>query len=197
MGWAERAPRGFAIRPKDLETHGPSGQCPGCRAMMLGTARRGHSEACRARFEKAMKGQAKVVESKTRAYSFLSTAISEGEKRRKTESGDGMAVDAEVRPGGASGSGLSDEQRLAVPNADGELVKRAREGDGDERADEDIQEHKRQAVDEVMCINGVAEENTIGVDWAVDDVNGEFGVYEEAGTDECWARTGKAPITTK
>ena len=68
-----------------------------------------------------------------------------------------------------------------------------------------------------MCINEVAEENTIGVDWAVDDVNGEaldveevrnaraeelefmhkFGVYEEAGTDECWARTGKVPITTK
>ena len=98
-----------------------------------------------------------------------------------------------------------------------ELSKRTREGDGDERADEDIQEHKRQAIELVMCVNEVAEEYTVGADWAVDDVNGEpldaedvrdsraeelafmhkFGVYEEAGTDECWARTGKAPITTR
>ena len=96
-------------------------------------------------------------------------------------------------------------------------MKRSREGDGDEREDEDVQEHRRQMVDVVMCVNEVAEENMVGEGWGVDDISGEaleeedvrgaraeelafmhkFGVYEEAWVDECWAATGRPPITTK
>jgi hypothetical protein len=58
---AEQAvPTRFAIQREDLEAHGYSARCPGCSAILRGTARQGHSEPCRLRLSQAMKQEEKV-----------------------------------------------------------------------------------------------------------------------------------------
>ena len=45
----EPPPRRFNISQEDLEEHGYTLKCPGCTAILRGTARQGHNEKCRAR----------------------------------------------------------------------------------------------------------------------------------------------------
>ena len=42
-------PRSFNTSPDDYHKHGFTQRCPGCRAILLGTTRQKHSEACRQR----------------------------------------------------------------------------------------------------------------------------------------------------
>ena len=64
---AERAvPTRFTISKDDLLKHGYSAKCPGCKAVLRGTARQGHSEECRKRMEREMSDVEKVVTSKNR-----------------------------------------------------------------------------------------------------------------------------------
>ena len=51
----EPVPRSFNITPQDLHDHGYTAKCPGCVAVLRGTARQGHNDECRARLEEAMK----------------------------------------------------------------------------------------------------------------------------------------------
>ena len=45
-------PRSFNIRKTDLEEHGYTKGCLGCRAVLRGGTRQGHNMECRKRFEK-------------------------------------------------------------------------------------------------------------------------------------------------
>jgi hypothetical protein len=54
------APNRFMIRKEDLETHGYSANCQGCRSILRGTARQGHSESCRNRLEEELKDDPRV-----------------------------------------------------------------------------------------------------------------------------------------
>ena len=59
-------PDRFTINREDLEKHGFSSGCPGCKAILKGTARQGHSEGCRKRLATEMRGEKKVLESQAK-----------------------------------------------------------------------------------------------------------------------------------
>ena len=52
-------PHRIMIKKEDLEKYGYSAGCPGCKAILRGTARQGHSEACRSRIEDRVEGRPK------------------------------------------------------------------------------------------------------------------------------------------
>eukprot|EP00973_Karenia_brevis_P065352 9079534-Karenia_brevis.AAC.1 len=47
-----KVPRGFKISIDDVNTHGPTTGCPGCRAVRRGAAYQYHTEECKKKFEK-------------------------------------------------------------------------------------------------------------------------------------------------
>ena len=53
----ERVPGRFHIKKTDLETHEFSTQCAGCKSILRGTGRQGHSEACQKRLMEVIGGQ--------------------------------------------------------------------------------------------------------------------------------------------
>jgi hypothetical protein len=99
-------PTRFMIRKDDLEKHGYSAKCPGCKAI-LRAARQGHSEECRKRMTREMSDVEKVVTSKARREEFMKKCLEEEEdirKRRKVkEERDEDMLDSGA--GGASSSG--------------------------------------------------------------------------------------------
>jgi hypothetical protein len=63
-------PRSFTISKSDLEKHGYTAKCPGCRAVLRSVARQPHSVECRERMRKEMEGDAKVQEAKRKEMEF-------------------------------------------------------------------------------------------------------------------------------
>ena len=61
----QKAPVRFMIKREDLEKHGFSTRCPGCKAILRRTARQGHSEQCRA------PEQGRVQRARTEEVSFM------------------------------------------------------------------------------------------------------------------------------
>jgi len=59
-------PRSFNIRKTDLEVHGYTAGCLGCKAVLRGGSRQGHSAACRKRLMEAMPENKKVTEAQKR-----------------------------------------------------------------------------------------------------------------------------------
>ena len=81
---AERAvPTRFAIKKDDLLKHGYSAKCPGCKAILSGTARQGHSEECRKRMAREMSDVEKVVTSRTRREEFMKKCLEEDDANQK------------------------------------------------------------------------------------------------------------------
>jgi hypothetical protein len=76
-------PRRFAIRLADVELHGPSDKCPGCRALVGGKSHQGHSEACRKRFEEKLAGDPRVTDSSRKTVDFLARAIERDVRQRE------------------------------------------------------------------------------------------------------------------
>ena len=56
----EAAPREFYIKKKDVEAHGHTRGCPGCRTMFQGGTRQAHTAECRERFRGLMRDEEKV-----------------------------------------------------------------------------------------------------------------------------------------
>ena len=82
-------PHRFMIKREDLERCGFSAGCPGCKAILRGTARQGHSEACRSRIEAELRDDPRVKTQKKRQDEFLARTLEEqDEKRRKVKAGE-------------------------------------------------------------------------------------------------------------
>ena len=109
----ERMPRSFYITQDDLTRHGYTAKCPGCLAILKGTARQGHSKACRHRLEVEMVGERKVLEAKRKVDEFANDAIQKDAKNRKlalersTANRDVMSSSSNSNNGGSSGSNSS------------------------------------------------------------------------------------------
>ena len=111
----EPPPRRFNITRQDLEAHGYTAKCPGCTAILRGTARQAHSEQCRARMEKDMKEEPKVKAARERADEYITERLQEADaKRRRT--GEGGQADTS-------------------PSADPEVQRQKRQRDEDEIPD--------------------------------------------------------------
>ena len=79
----ETAPRDFYIKKKDVETHGHTKGCPGCRTMFLGGTRQAHTAECRERFRMLMKDEEKVARTREKRKEFEERM--EEEAKRKEE----------------------------------------------------------------------------------------------------------------
>ena len=53
-------PRAVYLRRTDLEKHGFTRDCPGCRAVLRGAPRMPHSAGCRKRMTEAMAGDPRI-----------------------------------------------------------------------------------------------------------------------------------------
>ena len=62
----EAVPRRMYIAKDDVEVHGYTQRCPGCVAILRGTANQSHSVGCRKRLEEAMRGRRRRKEQKGR-----------------------------------------------------------------------------------------------------------------------------------
>ena len=106
--WKEdmKQPHKFAIKLDDVQNHGATIKCKGCRALLMGKDAQTHTPECRNRFEKAMADDERVKSSKKREMKFYERALSEGDqgKRRKKEGGEDPAAGQ-----GLEGSPLASE----------------------------------------------------------------------------------------
>jgi hypothetical protein len=115
------APNRFMIRKEDLERYGHSANCQGCRSILRGTARQGHSEPCRKRIEEALKDDLRIKLQRIKEKAYVERRLEEQEaKRRKKEEKekesseeDSKGPDTELGQGG-----LQDEEQSERPRLD-------------------------------------------------------------------------------
>ena len=86
----ETAPREFYIKKKDVEAHGHTKDCPGCRTMFQGGTRQAHTLECRERFRHLMKDEEKVLRTREKRKEYEEkmeeeTRRLETKKQRKEE----------------------------------------------------------------------------------------------------------------
>ena len=91
----EAAPREFYIKKKDLEEHGHTRGCPGCRTMIQGGLRQAHTAECRARFREKMKDEEKVkrTEEKRKDYENRMAEKEQRKEERKKKKEDHKQVE--------------------------------------------------------------------------------------------------------
>ena len=102
-------PRRAPISREDLEQQGYTAKCPGCLAILRGTARQGRSEECRKRIEEAMEeDSSKVKEAKKRIKDFAEKALDidakNKRKGRDADDGDAEMLSREAMDGRAAGA---------------------------------------------------------------------------------------------
>ena len=225
---AEVMPTRFFIKKADLEKHGYTARCPGCVAILRGTARQGHSEGCRTRLAHEMRDEKKVRDSQVRFDDFVVKNMEENDEAQKKkqrtekdESGSGGASSStgvvrlpesmleiptpmDVGTGASSSSASASASRTV--RADEEMTGKDDEG-----------EAKRPRIGAVMTQETNEEEDAEWEDEVFDEKTGAllgvedvrraraeeldfmrkiplFDVVPEA---ECWARTGRPPVSTK
>jgi hypothetical protein len=78
-------PKAFATNREDYERHGYTTRCPGCKALLTGTTRQKHSDACRRRMGTEMADEEKVKTAKRRKEDFIDKALEVEETNRDKE----------------------------------------------------------------------------------------------------------------
>ena len=143
----EVVPRKMYITIDDLEKHGYTERCPGCIAILRGTARQAHTKDCRNRMEEKLKTTEKAMKAKKRVDEYVEKKAAEEEevrrrieKKRRKREGDGGTEDKndermdEDDRKGAESSQSSRRKRHADEQADVETtMKYMRKLERDER----------------------------------------------------------------
>ena len=117
----------FPIRNSDIDEHGPTFGCAGCRAVVNGRGRDKHSPNCRLRIQELIKlteeGRLRVE----RANLRKTEAVVRESERQKASEGEAGEVkeqvmqdeapqeDVDVKDSQATGSGLTAEERENIP----------------------------------------------------------------------------------
>ena len=76
-------PRAVYLRKTDLEKHGYTKDCPGCRAVLRGAARMPHSAGCRKRMSEAMAGDPRLKRAEAKKNEFLDKTLEREDRKRK------------------------------------------------------------------------------------------------------------------
>ena len=76
----DKIPARFYIRKVDLEKHGFTANCPGCRAALLGTTKQKHTETCRARL---FEDDDRVVRSTKRIEKYVARKAEEQDVKKR------------------------------------------------------------------------------------------------------------------
>ena len=243
-------PRRVYLNKNDFEEHGYSSGCPGCRSILKGIRRQGHSEACRQRIQKALEGTERLERARTRENEFFEEVLRREDKKRmlaeklpkeadegapptQRVEGDTMGANGDsgniagpaARPGQASSSsGLTDEDRKRVlaqsqqreaknrkVEREAGPLKRKREDGRDEamvgefevnqEADDLEDEDEFQDYQEDVYDNRTGELLDAKLTKRAENEDVTYMEQLEVGIqsteEECWAKTGKAPVTTK
>ena len=98
------APHRFMIRKEDLEKHGYSANCPGCKSILRRTARQGHSESCRKRLEEELKDDPRVKLQRLREKEYVEKRIDEQERKRLRKEDEGPKEEGDMRVGDGGGA---------------------------------------------------------------------------------------------
>ena len=168
------------IRKEDLTKHGYSKRCPGCAAVLSGSTRQAHSEACRKRLESEMKGETKVKEAKQKMDEYYATILEKEDDNRKRKHKE--------EDGGAEKKDMDTEKKEEIVvkekvdidenmdnKASGSGMKRARQAgevDEEEMRDDDLDgeaEHERWA--RRVGLRGPVVINGLEVDQVPDEVD--------------------------
>ena len=135
----EIAPREFHIKKKDVEAHGHTKDCPGCRTMLQGGTRQAHTLECRERFRHLMKDEEKVLPTREKRKEYEERMEEEtrrletkkqrkeekkAEKRGKKREAEGDLMEEEE----ASGDAQANEARGEKRKAEGDEVELERSG---------------------------------------------------------------------
>ena len=127
-------PRTFGTSTEDYNKHGFTQKCAGCRAILTGTTRQKHSEACRTRMTTAMAGEEKVKNAKKRRQEFAKVVLeAEGrpsEEEEKAEEETVRGEDMMVEEGQASSSSSGATKRTGEEGGGGGGGKAEQEGQG-------------------------------------------------------------------
>ena len=79
----DKIPARFYIRKVDLEKHGFTPNCLGCRAALRETTKQKHTETCRARFFEAMADDDRVVRSTKRIEEYVARKAEEQDVKKR------------------------------------------------------------------------------------------------------------------
>lgn len=182
-------PRTFSTSTEDYNKHGFTQKCAGCRAILTGTTRQKHSEACRTRMTTAMAGEEKVKSAKKRKQEFAKVVLeAEGRpsgEEEKAEEEKTKEDDMVVEEGQASSSSSGATKRMGEETGEEDekpskkakeeaksssgSTKRSKEGDDDEEMPSKRAKEMEKEIGE-LDVNQEDEDSQ----WAVDDRNGEL-----------------------
>ena len=191
----EPVPRRMYFKKADFEVHGYTPGCVGCRSILQGKTRQGHSETCRARMEKLFDNTERFLVARKREQDFLEKAVKAAAEEQR---------EAKVARGEPKGS--ADEMEV-----EGHENKRKREASDEGDQDKHRDDARRQVAIVEMCTNDEQGEIAwddvadIGLDLGevkraraeeVDFLRKE-GVYEKIPVEECWRATGHGPTSVK
>ena len=187
----------------DLETQGYTSGCIGCRSILKGSSRQGHSLAC----DKFEKSQQRVNE-------FLEKASIESEhetKRRRMGAHEPTSVAVSCEPGGTSGSSAG---------ASSAAMDTSEERGGPKSAQTSCDSEpksKRAKVNDDIEMGAFGEEMENAECDTLDTRTGEIldpglvavakseemrymdgmGMFDDACDEECFSKTGRPPVDTK
>jgi len=205
-------PRKFMIFKKDLDEHGYSEGCPGCKAILRGAARQVHSDACRKRLLSEMKDEPRVKEASKREFEFVTEVVEESERKRKKVREEKAATVEEAPVGQEASSSSGDQPRGS---------KRRTEVAGNDAEYDDegtrINEVEKEVIGGKFFAVNAEEQDREQLQKAFDDVSGEDldpqkvaesrreeidftqtrGIWEVVPTNLCWRLTGVGPTTVK
>ena len=92
-------PKRVHLTKEDLDWLGYTSKCPGCKSILMGTTRQGHTETCRKGIEGELKNTQRLERAQERGNKFFEEVISRDEKKRKLEqqNNEGNQVDADEK----------------------------------------------------------------------------------------------------
>jgi len=195
-------PKSFTITQKDLIEHGFTDGCMGCRARLRGTERQKHSDLCRQRLVKEMKGDAKVKEATKRENEFMAEVLEESMRKKKRINSEKAGEEQAETPGSSSSSSTLPRGAKRGAEVTGQDVEYDEEGT---RINKVEMETNVEVQDEEMIMK------------AFDDVSGEGldprkvsasrseeidfmrtrGIWEVVPISMSWSLTGVGPTSVK
>ena len=205
--WSRPVPRNVHIAKKDLETHGYTSGCIGCRSILVGGCRQGQSPACRARMAEISERHGQVREDTAEGQRAVEKAASDAKRARKMETEeitgiphDNAASSSTARRTSPSELGTTERRRnLMEGRCDLEpQFKRARVGsdvdvcavdEEDGPMDSKVSDTKTGDILVLRMMAAARSEETRYMD--------DIGMFEDATDEECLTNTGKPPVDTK
>ena len=209
-------PRSFKSKRDDYEEHGYTRGCSGCRALLTGTTKQMHSDACRRRMEKEMLNDERVKAAKKRKRDFNQKVTEATTKEAETK--NDVLDDL---PGSIRAKFAEQGAEMEVETAD---AKRTREADDESMLEDLAAKVKRRS--ETTEADGDLDVGALDTNVDVDVFLGgdlqeeadddsldpelvaaarreeigymkDLGVWQAASMEECLCQTGKPPTSTR